>query len=554
MRQAKGAWHQGAWPLLGLVIVFSTQAMAQEKAYDFLIQNATVYDGLSTAPRYTDVAISHETIAAVGKLNPGDAVQVIDGTGLILTPGFIDAHTHSDFNAMVYPNLPNKITQGVTTEITGNCGMSAAPVLGDHQNQIRSVWAREGVQIPKEISWQSFEDYLKAGGKAGSYTHQAALVGHGNLRFAVMGNAARAATETEINEMKKILAQAMEEGAYGISFGLVYIPGTFAAKEELVALCKEAASHNGVCAFHMRSESKNLIEAIQETLEIAETSRATIQISHLKAAGPDNWPKIDEAFRLIEEARARGVRVQADAYPYAASFAELGVILPNDLYENENRVAFFRDPEKSAEILDKLKKYYVQKKRRWDNVMIANAGDERYLSYEGKTIAQISQETGKSPEEFLFEILRDTGFETSAFYFSQSEDVVRRVLQKPYVSPGSDSIADGSRKPHPRAFGTFPKILAEDLSDNKILLGEEIRKMTSRVAKHFGIKERGVIQAAYFADIILWDPETISDFANYENPQLLSHGIRWAFVSGRPEIKDGELTGTKSGTFLQHSS
>ncbi|MBI3306840.1 MAG: D-aminoacylase [Candidatus Omnitrophica bacterium] len=541
------------WFILNFLFL-NPAAMAQDKAYDFLIQNATVYDGVSARPVKTDVAITHESIAVLGNLNPDDAVQVIDGTDLILSPGFIDAHTHSDFNAFIYPKLPNKIMQGVTTEITGNCGMSAAPVLGGHHEHIHSVWAREGVIIPKEIPWKTFGDYLAAGRGARSFTNQAALVGHGNIRFAVMGNAARAASAEEMERMKKILREAMDDGAYGISFGLIYIPGTFANQEELTELCQEAASREGVCAFHIRSEGKKLLEAIKEAIEIGETAKARIQISHLKAAGRSNWPKIDEAFQLIEEARKRGVQIQADVYPYAASFAELGVILPDSLYEREDRVEYFQNPEKYQEILGSLKTYYAEKKTKWDTVKIATTNDPRYQAAEGKSIAEIVQETKESPEEFLVKILRDTNFEASAFYFSQSEDVVKRILRKSYVAVGSDSIADGSRHPHPRAFGTFPKVLADYVRDEKILsLGEEIRKMTSLPAKHFRIKDRGEIRPGFIADLILWDAEHISAFANYENPKVLTRGIRWAFVNGKPEIKDGELTGDKSGTFLQRN-
>ncbi|MCI0597268.1 MAG: hypothetical protein L0Z48_12105, partial [candidate division Zixibacteria bacterium] len=347
----------------------------------------------------------------------------------------------------VYRALPNKIMQGVTTEITGNCGFSAAPIVGGHSERFAGVWAREGVEVPDRVPWRTFEEYRGRMEENGLVTNFVPLVGHGNLRSAVMGFSPRPATQSEIEEMKALLRQAMQEGAYGISFGLVYLPGLFSETGELVELCREAARNIGICAFHIRGEGAGLVEAVREALEVGEKAQAAIQISHLKASGKKNWDKIEEAFRLIEDARYQGVRVAADAYPYTAGFAELGVILPDDLYQREDRVAYFQDLFKRTQLLDELRDHDDIANVQWDSVMIAATRHERYWRYEGMTFKQIARKTGKEPERFLIEILADTSFEVSAFYFSQSEKVVDQVLSKHYVAVGSDSIADGSRKP-----------------------------------------------------------------------------------------------------------
>jgi len=526
-------------------------ASADQKEYDFLIRGAVIFDGESLRSTHGDVGILGDKIAFVGDAPEGvSGREEINAQGLVLAPGFIDAHTHSDFNPLVYPKLPNKLLQGVTTEVTGNCGMSAAPVLGGHGKQIRSVWAREGVEIGS-VKWRTYGEYVRRIEKKGMPGNFIGLAGHGNLRSAVMGNAPRAASAGEIAQMKKLLGEAMDEGARGISYGLVYLPGIFANEEELTELCREAAKRFGVCAFHMRNEGSNLIPAIREAINIGRQAQARIQLSHLKAAGRNNWPLIDEAFKMIEEARLDGVKITADAYPYVASYAELGVVLPDDIYSREDRIDLFRNPLQRQALLEKLRAHYEAKAMKWDSVMIASAKGRRWRKYEGKTLLEIARTTGQQPEEFLIDILGSTKFETSAFYFSQSESVVSQVLEKTYVTVGSDSIADGSRKPHPRAYGTFPRIFGEYVRGRKTLeLGDAIRKMTSLPADQFGLEDRGRIRQGMAADLVLFDAGEITDRATYSDPSASNLGIRWVFVNGRPAVEKGKWTEKKYGRIL----
>lgn len=540
--------------LFGILTAGAEKAGARENTYDFLIRGAVVYDGISTRERRVDVAIDGDRIAAIGDLKKTKARQTIDAKGWILAPGFIDAHTHSDFNPLVYPEMTHKLMQGVTTEIAGNCGMSAAPVLGPHAEKIKSVWAREGVQIADTVSWRTLKEYRKRLESQGMFVNMAGLAGHGNIRSAVMGFTPRPATQSEIEAMKKILKQSMKDGAVGISFGLIYLPGIFAGEEELVALCREAARHSGVCAFHVRSESAQLLEAIEEALRIGEKAEAPVQISHLKASGKSNFEKIDQAFRLIETARLKGMRVAADFYPYTAGFAELGVILPDEVFEKEDRAELFRDLSRREELLLKLRAYYEEKSMKWDGIVIASSAHKKYRQYEGKSIRDIARQTGKEPEAFLIEILADTRFETSAYFFSQDEKVIEKVAKKMYTAVGSDSIADGSRRPHPRVFGTFPKVLREYVREKRILsLGEALRKMTSLPARQFRLEGRGEIRAGFFADLVLFDAGEISDLATYDKPDLPSWGMKWVFVNGRPVVQSGKPVLEKAGRFLSRS-
>lgn len=524
---------------------------ADDANYDYVIQNATIYDGRSREGFQADLAIRGDRIAEIGDLEPM-ASEVIDGKGLILAPGFIDTHTHSDFNPFVYSNLSNKALQGVTTEVIGNCGMSAAPILGKHGEVIKSIWAREGVRIDKKIPWETFGEYLKKLEKKGMTSNFVGLIGHGNLRSAVMGlsNHEKASPE-QIQAMQQMLREAMKQGARGISFGLVYLPGIFSDQEELIALCQEAGEQDGICAFHMRNEGSQLTEAVKEALRIGKKAGAAIEISHLKAGGQNNWPLITEAFALIEKARAKGQEVTADFYPYTASFAELGVMLPDDLYQREDRLAYFQDLSQRKELIKTLKTFYEDKKQNWEAVMIAVVRPKEFWYLEGKTIAGIAKKWKKSPEEVLVGILAGTSFEASAFYFSQSEDVIEQVASQPYTTIGSDSIADGSRRPHPRAFGTFPKILEEYVrEEKKMQLGEAIRKMTSLAAESFSLKKRGRIKEGYYADLVLFDLKEISGRATYEDPKRKSTGIRWVFVNGKPVLRNGKFTSRKAGRFL----
>ncbi len=528
-------------------------AHAQDKTYDFIIKDALVFDGESMEPIKQDIAITGNRIVQLGQLAREEGREVVEAEGLVAAPGFIDLHTHSDFNPFVYPDLGNKVLQGVTTEVAGNCGMSAAPVTGAHKEHIAEVWRREGVQIPSKLSWESFQEYGEEIELKGLDTNLASLVGHGNLRSAQIAMNPRDPTPDEVEEMRKLLHEALDEGAFGVSFGLAYLPGTFSKKEELVEICREAGLKKRPCVFHMRSESKQLIEAVQEAIEIAREADAPLHISHLKASGRSNWPKIHEVFNLIEKAQSEGLAVTADAYPYTAGVAELGVILPNAIYQDPGRVARFKDLAKRGKLLRELRKHYEASPVSWDAIKIATVTQLKSFPLQGKSIQQIAGTWEKTPVEVLVELLAQEEFQVSAFYFSQSEAVMEEVLSKPYVAIGSDSIADGSASPHPRSYGTFPRILArcpKDAVTRDPCWGRSIHQMTVLPARILGLKDRGKIYPGFSADLVLFDPATVQDKADYANPKAQPVGIQWVFVNGKPAVRNGKYKPVHSGLFL----
>ncbi len=528
---------------------------AETKVYDYLIHGATVYDGVRISGETADVAVRDGRIVAVGARLEGTAKETLNASGLTLAPGFIDAHTHSDFNPLSYPNLPNKLLQGVTTEVTGNCGMSAAPVYGKQREEIHSVWAREGVEIPAEIPWDSVADYRRVLEQAGMLTNHVFLVGHGNLRGAVMGFEARRAGKKEIQAMKKKLREALKQGASGLSFGLVYLPGVFADRAEIESLCSEVKHFDGVCAFHVRSEGERLVESIAEALEIGRKTGVKIQLSHLKAGGEKNWPKIDGVFRLIQQTQNDGVRVAADVYPYTSGYAELAAVLPAVYYERPHRDAFLKDKNHWPEIEAALQESYRDQPDHWKSVALGAVPEGPFRKYGGLTLHEIAHKTKHTPEHMLLEILAGTNFHASAFYFNQSEEIMGRVLAKNYVAVGSDSIADGSAYPHPRAYGTFPKVFREFVREkSSLVLGRVICKMTSQPAAHFGLRDRGQVRAGFAADLVIFDPEKIRDTSEYAHPSKMSLGVQWVFVNGVLAVSDGRATDVKAGRFLKLST
>jgi N-acyl-D-aspartate/D-glutamate deacylase len=527
-------------------------AFAESASFDVLIKNGTVYDGISEEARKADIAIRGDRIAAMDDLSQASAPKVIDATGLIVAPGFIDIHTHSDFNPFLNRDSPHKILQGVTTEVAGNCGMSAVPAPTNVHEEIRRIWAREGVLLPGKLpGWQSVAEYVFALESAGLRANLAFLAGHGNIRQAVIGLRPSPAERGEIEEMTEILKQALAEGALGLSLGLTYIPGIYASQEELEALARAVKDADALLAVHMRSEGKNLIPSIQETIGLAGKTGARVEISHLKAAGVKNWPSIGEALRLIEEARAKGLEIYADAYPYEASYAELGVVLPNEIYGAPNRLELIRDPalrpQSLAVVRDNFAKNGVETRR----IVIAETHLPEHRRFEGKSLDTIAKEENRDALEILFDVLARENFEASGFSFSQNPEIVKQVLSQSYVSVGSDNVADFARKPHPRVFGTFPRFLEWTREGNPAGLGEAVARMTYLPAKVLGLVERGRLVEGAFADVVIFDLAKIAAPATYEEPTRYAEGMEYVIVNGKLAVERGEILPTLSGQVLR---
>lgn len=520
---------------------------------DYLIKNGMVFDGSGSEPVETNVGISGDRVTYSGN-EEIPAREAIDAKGLIVTPGFIDTHAHSEFTILADGRAEGKISQGVTTEINGNCGLSAAPLYGEAFEHREADLKELGI---KE-RWSTFKEYFNILRNKGIAINFATLCGHGNIRASVMGYKDIMPDENAMNEMKRLLLEAVEQEAKGISTGLIYPPGVYSTTEELIELCSSIITHHAspIYASHMRSEGDGLIEAIEEVIRIGKEAGVNVHISHIKTAGERNWWKIDNAIELVGRARNEGVNLTCDRYPYTAASTDLDTILPSWVYDGgvDEELRRLRDPDASkrikAEIGSKDENY-------WKGVCISSVAKSENKWMEGESIFDIALKLGKRPEDAIFEILINEKARVGAIFFSMSEDNLRKFLSLPYTMIGSDSSVRSfsgptfTGKPHPRAFGTFPRFISKYVKNEGLMpLSEAIKKMTYLSATTFGLKERGLIKEGFYADITVFDYNKIIDRATFKEPYKKSEGIAYVFVNGKLAVKEGEFTGGLSGRII----
>ena len=539
---------------MGNINVFSKSG---DKDFDIIIKNGTVFDGLGKKGMIQDMAITGDKIVKIGKkLNENKAKVVIDAKGLAVSPGFIDAHTHTDTKLFVNPKAESKIRQGVTTEISGNCGDSPVPIPDKIFDSEKKHY-KEDYGI--DLTWQGMDGYLKEMDKRNISINYATLLGQGSLREAVVGLNDVEPTKEQLEKMKLIVEDCMKAGAVGISSGLEYTPSGFAKTEELIELCKVAAKYNGVYATHLRNEDDTLIEAIQEAVKIAEESKASLQISHIKTCYPRNWYKIDDMFDEIEKAKIQGADILCDRYPYIAFSTGLNSCF--DQWVREGTTADFisrlKDPGLSERLKNEMKLKEV-KFGSFEKVVISSVHKEENNKYLGKNIIEMSKEMGKEPYDTIKDILIDENGGVSMIVYAMSEDNLKRILAHPLIIIGSDgsSIAPygklGEGKPHPRSYGTFARVLGKYVREDKIFpLHKALQKMTSMPANKFGLKNRGVLKEGYFADITIFNPDTIIDVADFIDPHRYAKGIEYVLVNGKIVINQTEHTGEGSGRVLR---
>lgn len=522
---------------------------------DILIKDARIIDGSGNPSFEGSVGVKGEKIAAVGNISESQAKTVIDVKGLAVSPGFIDIHAHSEFTLLADPRGEGKVTQGVTTEVSGNCGLSAGPLYGDYFERRKGDLSELGL----ELDWHDLGEYFGILKNRGLSLNFATLIGHGNLRGSVVGYGNRKPTGEEMERMKTLLRDSMKAGGFGLSSGLIYPPGVYSETEELIELAKVVEEFSGFYASHMRSEGDRLLEAITEAIRIGEEAGIPVQISHLKTGGERNWHKLDEAFELIERARDRGVDVTADRYPYIASSTDLDAILPSWAYEGgaEAEIKRLADPETRKRLTEEILKQHP-KEDYWEKVMVASVDTEKNRGFEGKTMAEVARKMKKEPCEALFDLLLEERIRVTAIYFSMSEENLKRILQRDYVMVGSDSSARAINgptrlgKPHPRTFGSFPRVLSKFVREEKVLTLEEgIRKMTGLPARRLGLNDRGVIKEGAFADLVVFNPERVNDTAGFTAPYSYPMGIRHVIVNGAFVVMDGAHTGAMHGKVLQ---
>ncbi len=518
---------------------------------DLKIINGTLIDGSGSDAHRADVGIVGGSISAIDDLSQAEARETIDATGAIVCPGFIDTHTHSDTYLLIEPTAPSKIYQGITTEVCGNCGASAAPVTSFEH--LPSDWADKS--YPGK--WSSVADFRRLIEEQGIGINMVMMVGHNTLRRSFIGYDNRPVTSSELALMSRKVEESFDAGARGLSTGLVYAPGMFAPKEEIIALARIVARYDGIYTSHMRSEGDTLLEAIKETIAIGREAGVRVQISHLKVSGRSNWHKIDDALDLIRNARERGEPVAADRYPYVAGATDLDVVFPEWASDGGRAAVLARLEDGST--CERLREELVDSRdfEDWRGVLVGSTIHPDNKRFRGMNLIDIAQALELShPVDAILRLCRNDKMTTGAFFAGMSEDNMRRILQEPYVMLGSDASLRAltgplsSDYPHPRAYGAMPHFLRMVLDEGLLSLSEAIRKMTSLPAEQFQLSKRGEIKLGYAADVVVFDPDALKDHATYAAPHALASGVSHVIVNGAQVIENGKQTGKLSGCVI----
>ncbi|MCJ7731113.1 D-aminoacylase [Candidatus Bathyarchaeota archaeon] len=534
---------------------------------DILIRNGRVIDGTGNPWYRADVGVKDSKIHAIDKLGKADAKKTIDASGHFVSPGFIDAHSHSDFNTLVYRDMENIIHQGITTVVAGQCGSSPAPVSEIIRTEAqRSLDSELPQGIKLKISWSSFDDYLKEEEKQGLGANVAHMVGHGAIRAAAIGYAARAPTADELEKMREYTAEAMKSGAYGISTGLIYPPGIYAKTDEIIEVAKVAAQYGGIYDSHIRGEGKTLMMALEEALEIGYKAEIPVQISHHKIASRALWGSSVQTMQMFEEAREKGLDVTVDQYPYKAGSTSLMTLLPPWVHDGgrEKALERLRDPQLRARMKKEIEEGIegwenFAGELGWENVFVTSVITDANKPVEGMNMTEIKKHRG-AKDEFtaLYELLLEEEGAPGMVIFYGDEEDVKRIMKHPLHMVGTDAgccTIEGpfcKGKPHPRHYGTYPKILGKYVREEKTITWQEaVRKMTSFPAQRFGILDRGLLRPGMWADITVFNPETVIDRATYKDPHNFPAGIPYVIVNGEITISEGKYSKSRAGTTLR---
>ena len=543
-----------------------------------LIKNGTIIDGQGTLAFVGDVLVEDDRIVEVipaGELQNfkiSEPQNLIDASGLIVSPGFIDAHTHSDAYLVIEPDAPSKVTQGITTEINGQCGGSVAPRYGEAR--LSSDWA---AVLGDRLTWRSLAEYREVLAAAKPAVNTVQFIGHNTLRSSVIGYAARAAGDEDLREMSRLLDESLDAGGWGLTTGLIYQPGKYSTPAEVVALAKVAAAKGGYYATHMRSEGDHILEAIDEVIELVKATGIRAEISHLKTSGRKNWHKIDAVLDKIEGAMSEGLLLGSDRYPYCAAGTDLDVVLPDWAQEGgaPAELARLQIANLRAQIIEEINAL----DRDWSTVMIGGTWAEENKRYSGKTVAEIlGLETldfrpglassvssplkssvlslKSSPGELITSILLADGCKTGAFFFGMSEENLAKIYSRPWIVPGSDASLRapwgplGLDHPHPRAYATMPefyrRVRALGFSRE-----ETVARMTSVIADRFGIRGRGRIEKGAYADLVIWNEAEFKAKATFTDPHQFTGGVKAVMTNGVISYCDGKFTGNRGGRFLE---
>jgi dihydroorotase/N-acyl-D-amino-acid deacylase len=552
-----------AWLATVLSLLFAGSLLAQPEApFDLVLEHGQIVDGTGSPWYSGDLGIRGGRIAAIGNLSGAAAKRRIDVGGKVVAPGFIDMLGQSELTILVEPHLPSKIFQGITTEVTGEGG-SAAPLSDALVAEDRLGYEHMGITA----DWRTFGQYFARLEKQGMGINLASFIGATQVRRLVVGEENRPASAPELAKMKALVREAMEEGAVGVSTSLQYAPAPYASTEELIALAAESARYGGIYATHMRSESDSVLQAIDEAIRIAREAKTPVEIWHLKAAGKRNWGRMKDIVQKIEEARASGVDLTADTYAYPAWFNSFSAFIPPWAHEGgeQKMVERLKDPAIRARVRQEIESTATSG---WDNEWQEVPGPEGILlsvfqnpalvPLQGKTLAEIAKMRGKEPIETLFDLLVEDRSYTEVAVFGMSEPDVALALAQPWVSICNDSQGTaptgplGKEHPHPRAYGTFPRILRKYVrEEGKLSLPEAIRKFSALPAQRLRLTDRGVLKQGMWADVVVFDPQTVRDLATFEQPNQLSVGMEVVLINGVPVIESGKATGALPGKVLR---
>jgi N-acyl-D-aspartate/D-glutamate deacylase len=544
-----------------LLCALLTLCVAQQPSLDVIITHGHIIDGTGSPWYSGDVGIRDGKVAAIGNLSQASAKQKIDARGMVVAPGFIDMLGQSEDTILVDPRLPSKIYQGITTEVTGEGG-SAAPLTDALIKADKMKY--EHLKITPD--WRTYRQYFAHLEKQGIGINVADYVGATQVRRVILGDADVQPTSAQLEQMKSLVRDAMRDGAVGVSTSLEYAPAPYAKTEEIIALASEASKFGGIYASHMRSEGDAIDASIDETVRIGREAHIPVEIWHLKVAGKTNWHRMPEILAKINEARAQGVDVAADTYAYTAWSNDFSAFIPPWAHDGGDAklIERLKDPATRA----RIRKDMMTPSKDWDNewneipgpesVLITAVQNPKLMPLQGKTLAEIAKSQNKDPMDALFDLLIEDQAFTSVAVFGMSEDDVALALQQPWVSINNDSSGAstegilGQEHPHPRAYGTFPRILRKYVrEEKKLTLEDAIRKFSALAAQRMHFNDRGVLKSGMWADIVIFDPAHIKDVATFEEPNQLSKGMEFVLVNGVPVIEDGRMTGKLPGKVLR---
>src|ERR1051326_3535879 len=548
--------------LLMLALSLASRAQGSKtsaQSFDIIIKGGMVYDGTGGPPRQADIGIKDDRIAAVGNCRRANAPTVVDAKGMAVAPGFINMLSHSESSWIVDPRSLSELKQGVTTQIFGELSMDP---LNDQMKQRR---LESQGDLKYDIEWTTLAEYLNYLEKRGISQNVASFIGAPTIREYVIGLEDKPPTPAQLDQMRELVRREMEAGALGITTALIYPPAFFAKTDELIELCKVAAKYQGKYTVHMRSEGNQLIEGVQETMRIGREAGLPVEIYHLKALGKDNWPKMDQVIKMINDARRQGLKITANMSTYTAGGTGLDSSMPPWVFDGGREAAYKRlqDPAIRKKIADAVR----TPTNDWENLYLAAGSPDRILlasfkseklkQYTGKTLAEVAKLRGQDPVEAIMDLVLEDRSRIGTIYFLMSEENIKKEIQQPWVSFGSDAASIAPEgvflksSAHPRAYGNFARLLGKYVREEQVIsLTEAIRRLTSLPATNLGLDHRGFLKPGMFADVVVFDPNTIADRATYENPHQLAVGVNDVFVNGVQVLKDGEHTGAKPGKAL----